>query len=94
MVIRVIVCVHNHLTTFGRPFDHYACLRLRSATLHFHLKQLSLFCLLWLISASADHIGSVTNFCTMVELLHERKNSSFQHRSIQAFHVSAGKKEI
>jgi len=38
-------------------------------------KQLSLFCLLRLISASADRIGYVTNFCSMVELLHELKNS-------------------
>jgi len=55
-------------------------------------KQLSVFCLLWLISASADRIGYITNFCSMVELLHELKNSSCLHRSIQAFdNVSAGK---
>jgi len=36
-----------------------------------------LFCLLWLISASADRIGYVTYFGSMVELLHELKNSSF-----------------
>jgi len=40
-------------------------------------KQLSLFCLLRLISASADRSGYVTNFCSMVELLHELKNNSF-----------------
>jgi len=39
-------------------------------------KQLSLFCLLWLSSASVDHIGYITNFCNMIKLLHELKNSS------------------
>jgi len=38
-------------------------------------KQLSLFCLLWLISACADRIRYITNFCTMIELLHELKDS-------------------
>jgi len=38
-----------------------------------YLKQLSLFCLLWLISASGDRIGYITNFCSMTELLHEVK---------------------
>jgi len=40
-------------------------------------KQLSLFCLLWLSSASADRSGYIVNFCSMIELLHELKNSSF-----------------
>jgi len=40
-------------------------------------KQLSLFCLLWLISASAERIDYITNFCSMIELLHELKSSSF-----------------
>jgi len=57
-------------------------------------KQLCLFYLLCLIRACADRIGYVTDFCSMIELLHELKNSSFQHRSIRAFDdVSAGKKE-
>jgi len=47
-------------------------------------KQLSLFCLLWLISASADSTGYITSFSSMIELLHELKNSSCERRSIQA----------
>jgi len=39
-------------------------------------KQLSLKCLLWLSSASDDRVGYISNFCSMVELLHELKNSS------------------
>jgi len=39
-------------------------------------KKMSLFCLLWLISAGADRVGYITNFCSMKELLHELKNSS------------------
>jgi len=57
-------------------------------------KQLSLFCLLWLISACADSICYITNLYCMTELLHELKNSSCYHRSIQAFdNVSAGKRK-
>jgi len=57
-------------------------------------KQLPLFCLLWLISACADSICYITNLYCMTELLHELKNSSCYHRSIQAFdNVSAGEKE-
>jgi len=40
-------------------------------------KQLSLLFLLMLISASADPIGYITNLCSMIEQLHELKNSSF-----------------
>jgi len=57
-------------------------------------KPLHLFFLLRLISASADPISYITNFCIMIELLHELKNISCYHRSIQACdNVSAGKKE-
>jgi len=38
--------------------------------------QLHLFCLLRLISASADRIGYITNFYSMIELLNELKNCS------------------
>jgi len=57
-------------------------------------KQLSLFCLQRLISASAEHIGNITNLRRTIELLHELKNSFFWPRSIQAFdREKAGKKE-
>jgi len=39
-------------------------------------KQLSLFRLLRLISASADRIACITNFCSMIEQLHGLKNRS------------------
>jgi len=42
-----------------------------------YLKQLSLLCLLWLISASAGRIGFITNFCSMIELLHKLKTAVF-----------------
>ena len=38
-------------------------------------KQLSLFCVLRLISASADRIGYITSFWSMIELLHELKTA-------------------
>jgi len=40
-------------------------------------KQLSLVCLLRLISTSADRIGNIANFCIIIEQLHALKNSSF-----------------
>jgi len=39
--------------------------------------QLHLFCLLRLISASADGIDYTTTFCSMMEMLYELENSSF-----------------
>jgi len=35
----------------------------------------SLFCVLWLISACADRIGYITNFCSMIEVFHEVKTA-------------------
>jgi len=40
-------------------------------------KQMFLLYLLRLISAKADRIGYITNFSSMIELLHKLKNSSF-----------------
>jgi len=39
-------------------------------------KQLSLFFLLRLISAGTDAIGYITNFCSIIGLLHELRNSN------------------
>jgi len=39
-------------------------------------KQLPLFCLLRLISASVKRIGYICNFCSMMKLLHELKSRS------------------
>ena len=41
-----------------------------------HQKQLPLLCLLWLIRGCADRSGYIANFCSMIELMHELKNSS------------------
>ena len=74
MGIWVIVCIqvpsHHFLQTF-RPLCMFQIVLCYSSV---DLKQLSLFCLLWLISACADCIGYITNFCSMIELLHELKN--------------------
>jgi len=40
-------------------------------------KQLSLFCLLRLIRSSADRNDYFSNFCSMIELLHELKKNFF-----------------
>jgi len=75
--IWVIICVqktsHHFLQTF-RPLRMFKIV-LRDSSLY--PTQLSLFCPLTLISASADRIGYITNFCSMMELLHELRNISF-----------------
>jgi len=91
--IWVIVCIqappHNFLQAF-RPLWMFKIV-FRGSSLY--PKRLSLFCLLWLISACADRICYITNLYCMTELLHELKNSSCYH-SIQAFDtISAGKEE-
>jgi len=77
---RLSFAFKNHLTTFYKPSIHFL------QTLHrmfvfrdssLYPKQLSLFCLPRLVSASADRIGYISNFCSMIELLHEFKNSFF-----------------
>jgi len=75
----------NHLTAFCRPFVHYTCLKIVFRDSSLYPKQLSLFCLLWLISASAGRIGYITKFCSMIELLHELKTAVF---NIEAFRHS------
>jgi len=71
--IRAIVCVqkpsHQFLQTLHRMFK----IAFRDSSLY--PKQLSLFCLLRLISA--ERIGYISNFYSMIELLHELKNSFF-----------------
>jgi len=78
--IRAIVCVqkpsHHVLQTLHRMFK----IVFRDSTLY--PKQLSVFCLLRLISASAERIGYISNLRSMIELLHELKNSFF---NIEAF---------
>jgi len=75
--IRAIVCVqkpsHQFLQTF-RPLRMFKIVFCDSSL---YPKQLPLFRLLRLISASADRTGNITNFCSMIELLHELKNSFF-----------------
>jgi len=61
---------HHFLQTF-RPLRMFKIVFRDSSV---YPKQLFLFCLLWLISASIDRIGYITNFCSM---FHELKNSSF-----------------
>jgi len=74
--IRVIICIqkpsHHFLQTF-RPLRMFKTVFDDSSL---NRKQLSLFCLLWLSSACADRAGYITNFCSMIRLLHELKNSS------------------
>jgi len=77
MGIWVIICIqkpsHHFLQTL-RPLRMFKIV-FRYSSLY--PKQLSLFGLLRLISANADRIGYITNFCSIIELLHELKNRLF-----------------
>ena len=72
--IFVIVCVqkpsHQLLQIFRPP--RMLKIVLRDSSIY--PKQLPLFCLLRLISASAKRIGYICNFFSMIKLLHELKN--------------------
>jgi len=76
MGIWVIVCVqkpsHHFMQTF-RPLRMFKIV-FRDSSLY--PKQLSLSCLRWLSSASADRVSYINGFCSMIESLHELKNSS------------------
>jgi len=75
--IRVIVCVQKPSHQFLQPFRPLRMLKIAFSDISLYLKPLHLFCLLRLISASADPINYITNFCVMIERLHELKSSSF-----------------
>jgi len=78
--IRAIICVQKLSHHFLQTLHHMFKIVLRDSALY--PKQLSLFCLLRLISASAERIGYISNFYSMIELLHELKNRFF---NIEAF---------
>ena len=74
--IFVIGCVQkpsHHFVQIFRPLRMFKIV-LRDSSLY--PKRLTLFCLLWLISAKADRIGFIIIFCSMIKLLHKLKNSS------------------
>jgi len=78
--IRAIVCVWKppqHFLQTLRPLRMFKIVFRDSSV---YSKQLYSFCLLWLIGASADPSDYITNFCSMLELLHVLKNSFCQHR--------------
>jgi len=92
--IRVIVCILKASQHFLQTFSPLRMFKIVLRDSSLYPKQLPLFFLLWLICPSADPIGFISNFCSMVKPLHELKNCSCQHRRIQAFdNVSARKKE-
>jgi len=74
--IFVIVCVQKPSHQFLQIFRPLCMFKIVFGDSSLYPKQLSLFCLLWLISASAKRIGYITNFCSMIKLLHELKNRS------------------
>jgi len=84
----------NHATIFCRPFVHYAYLRLYSAIVHV-IQNNCFICKLRLISAYADHIGYVTNFCSMIKLLHTSSKTAVVYTEAfrQFDNAPAGKKK-
>jgi len=75
--IWVIVCVQKPPHHFLQTLHPLRMSKIVFRDSSLYPKQLSLFCLLRLISASADRNGYISNFCSMIELLHELKKSFF-----------------
>ena len=73
--IWAIVCVQQPPYHFLQTLHPLRMLKIVFRDSSLYPKQLSLFCLLRLINGSADRIGYITNFCNMIKLLHELKNS-------------------
>jgi len=74
--ISVIVCVQKPSHHFLHTFRALRMLKIVLRGSSLYPKELPLFCLLRLICASADPIGYISNFCSMIKLLHELKNRS------------------
>jgi len=75
--IWVIACFQKPSHHFLQAFRQLRLFKIVFRDTSFYPKQLPLFCLLRLINASADRVGYITNFCSMIELLRELINSSF-----------------
>jgi len=73
--IRVIVCIQNPFHHFLQTLRPLRMFKIVFRDNSLYRKQLPLFCLLWLIRASADLIGYITNFYSMIELLPELKTA-------------------
>jgi len=74
--IRAIVCVQKLFHHFLQTLHPLRVFKIVFRDSSLYPKQLSLFCLLRLISASADGNGCISNFCSMIELLHELESRS------------------
>jgi len=74
--IWMIVCIKKPSHHFLLIFCPLCMFKIVFRDSSLYPKQLSLFFLLWMISASADRISFITIFCSMIELLHRLKNSS------------------
>ena len=81
--IRAIVCVQQPSYHFLQTLQPLRMLKIVFRDSSLYPKQLSLFCLLRLISASADCSGYTSNFCSMIELLHELKKSFFNKEAFR-----------
>jgi len=75
--IWIIACVQKPPQHFLQTLHLPRMFKIVFHDISLYPKQLSLFCLLRLISASADRNGNISNFCSMIELLHELKKSFF-----------------
>jgi len=63
--ICVIACIQKPSHHFLQTFRLLRMFKIVFRGSSLYPIQLSLFCLLWLISASPDRLGYITNFCSM-----------------------------
>jgi len=74
--IRAVVCVQKPPHHFLQTLHLLRMFKIVFRDSSLYPKQLSLFFLLRLISASADRNRYISNFCSMIKLLHELKSRS------------------
>ena len=85
---RAIVCVQQPPYQFLQTLHSLRMLKIVFHDSSLYPKQLSLFCLLRLINGSADRMGYITNFCSMIELLQSSQRAFLNMEGIRKLIVS------
>ena len=77
MSIWVIICIQKPSHHFLQTFQPLRMFKIVFRNSSLYPKQLCLFYLLCLISACADRIGCITNFCSMIKCCTSSKTALF-----------------
>jgi len=83
-----MVCIQKASHYFLQTFRPLRLLKIVFHDSSLYPKQLSLFCLLWLISACADRIGYITDLCTMINCCTSSKTAVVNIEAFRLFIMS------